>query len=207
MASRYNPPPNWPPAPPGWTPPQGWQPDPAWGPPPYGWQLWVDDGNSERRNWFGRHRVLTVIGAFLLLVIVISVAASHGGKTPSAVPAASNNKAPAGSGAQPHADSPQVATVPSPATTVSHVVLTESGVGIKQTARFTTDADWDLTYSYNCSKFGSTGNFIVSDDTDMPLVNELNEKGSSVTHQHSSGSHYLSVNSECSWTIKVTNVS
>jgi hypothetical protein len=40
---RYNPPPNWPPAPPGWTPPPGWQPDPSWGPVPPGWSLWTDD--------------------------------------------------------------------------------------------------------------------------------------------------------------------
>jgi len=43
MASRYNPPPNWPPPPAGWTPGPGWRPDPAWGPPPTGWQLWVQD--------------------------------------------------------------------------------------------------------------------------------------------------------------------
>jgi Domain of unknown function (DUF4190)/Septum formation len=40
---RYNPPPGWPPAPPGFTPPPGWQPDPSWPPPPPGWQLWVND--------------------------------------------------------------------------------------------------------------------------------------------------------------------
>jgi hypothetical protein len=40
---RFNPPPNWPPAPPGWTPPPGWQPDPSWPPIPPGWQLWVPD--------------------------------------------------------------------------------------------------------------------------------------------------------------------
>ncbi|WP_345180758.1 DUF4429 domain-containing protein [Actinomadura verrucosospora] len=38
---RFNPPPTWPPAPPGWTPPPGWQPDPSRPPPPRGWQLWV----------------------------------------------------------------------------------------------------------------------------------------------------------------------
>lgn len=37
----FNPPPNWPPAPPDWTPPDGWEPDPAWGPPPESWSLWV----------------------------------------------------------------------------------------------------------------------------------------------------------------------
>lgn len=40
---RFNPPPNWPPSPPGWTPEPDWQPDPAWGPPPPGWQLWIDE--------------------------------------------------------------------------------------------------------------------------------------------------------------------
>lgn len=40
---RFNPPPNWPPAPPGWEPPPGWRPPPSWGSVPNGWQLWVDD--------------------------------------------------------------------------------------------------------------------------------------------------------------------
>ncbi|KKC00230.1 hypothetical protein [Mycolicibacter arupensis] len=41
---RFNPPPNWPPAPPGWAPDANWAPDPTWPPPPPGWQLWVQDG-------------------------------------------------------------------------------------------------------------------------------------------------------------------
>ena len=43
---RYNPPPNWPAPPPGWTPPAGWRPDPSWPPPPPGWTLWVVAGPS-----------------------------------------------------------------------------------------------------------------------------------------------------------------
>jgi hypothetical protein len=73
MARRYNPPPNWPQPPSGWTPPAGWQPDPAWGPPPSGWQLWVDD-----RNWFSRHKVLTGLGAFIVLIVAISAASAGG---------------------------------------------------------------------------------------------------------------------------------
>lgn len=41
---RFNPPPNWPALPTGFTPPPGWQPDPHWGDVPYGWPLWVEDG-------------------------------------------------------------------------------------------------------------------------------------------------------------------
>jgi len=42
-ATRFNPPPGWPPAPAGWVAPPGWQPDPSWPEPPPGWQLWVED--------------------------------------------------------------------------------------------------------------------------------------------------------------------
>lgn len=38
---RFNPPPNWPPPPPGWVPNAEWQPDPTWPPAPPGWQFWV----------------------------------------------------------------------------------------------------------------------------------------------------------------------
>lgn len=44
---RFNPPPNWPPAPPGWVPDSTWVPDPSWPPPPPGWQLWVDDADGQ----------------------------------------------------------------------------------------------------------------------------------------------------------------
>ncbi|TDO10470.1 hypothetical protein EV580_4759 [Mycobacterium sp. BK086] len=40
-AKRFNPPPNWPPMPPGWTPDAEWKPDPSWPPAPPGWQFWV----------------------------------------------------------------------------------------------------------------------------------------------------------------------
>jgi hypothetical protein len=40
---RFNPPPNWPQPPAGWTPPTDWKPDPSWPRPPSGWQLWVGE--------------------------------------------------------------------------------------------------------------------------------------------------------------------
>ena len=43
MSTRLNPPPGWPPVPPGWVPPPGWQPDPSWPDPPHGWDLWIED--------------------------------------------------------------------------------------------------------------------------------------------------------------------
>ena len=38
---RFNPPPGWPPTPPGFVPPPGWQPDPSWPAAPPGWQWWT----------------------------------------------------------------------------------------------------------------------------------------------------------------------
>lgn len=47
---RYNPPPNWPKPPEGWTPSAEWSPDPTWPPPPPGWQLWVDDASAPGKS-------------------------------------------------------------------------------------------------------------------------------------------------------------
>lgn len=68
---RFNPPPNWPPAPPGWTPPPDWRPDPNWGPPPPGWQLWVQDGPAST----GRSRTPLIIGGVVgaLVLVVVGV--------------------------------------------------------------------------------------------------------------------------------------
>jgi hypothetical protein len=44
---RFNPPPGWPKAPPGWVPPKGWTPDPSWPPVPPDWQLWIGDEMPE----------------------------------------------------------------------------------------------------------------------------------------------------------------
>ena len=50
---KFNPPPNWPQTPAGWTPPPGWEPDPSWPAPPFGWPLWVAEdefGTSPSRS-------------------------------------------------------------------------------------------------------------------------------------------------------------
>jgi hypothetical protein len=89
-------------------------------------------------------------------------------------------------------------------------VLTAHGSGIKKTAKFTTGDDWTIHWTYNCSGFfGGKGNFVVTVYTDGGLddiaVNELGKKGSDASPEYDdAGTHYLEVNSECSWTLKVT---
>lgn len=112
--------------------------------------------------------------------------------------------APATSKAAP-APAPKPTTPAAPATkTVLHV----SGNGIKTTQNFTTGPEWSLTYTFNCAGFGGTGNFAVMENggTGSVLVNALAAKGSDVTYQHGDpGTHSLEMNSECDWTITVTD--
>ncbi|MGH8894422.1 MAG: Ltp family lipoprotein [Actinomycetes bacterium] len=82
MTKRYNPPPNWPVPPEAWTPPPGWQPDPAWGPAPDGWQVWTDD--KPKGSWFGRHKVLTTLGALVVLFVAIGAMSGGGDNAPDA---------------------------------------------------------------------------------------------------------------------------
>ena len=108
MAKQYNPPPNWPSPPAGWTPPPGWKPDPGWGPPPAGWKIWLDD-----RSWFARHKILTVVGA-LVLVGIIGQSLGGNDETPVAPHAASTASTPAGPPAQVSpAQPPTTAAAPS----------------------------------------------------------------------------------------------
>jgi hypothetical protein len=43
---RFNPPPNWPQPPAGWSPPPDWVPDPSWPQPPSDWPLWIADDET-----------------------------------------------------------------------------------------------------------------------------------------------------------------
>jgi hypothetical protein len=73
-------------------------------------------------------------------------------------------------------------------------------------------SEWNLSYSYDCSNSGGTGNFIVnihnsdnSPDFFAPGVNELGASGLNVEHYHAdAGTKYLEINSECNWTVTVT---
>ncbi|MEZ0095354.1 hypothetical protein [Streptacidiphilus sp. EB129] len=96
------------------------------------------------------------------------------------------------------------AAAPAPAAAAPKTLLTLKGTGIKNTAQFTTGSAWTVAYTFDCTAFGSQGNFVVSDETGMPLVNELKAKGSGSSPQYTGGTHHLEINSECDWTLNVT---
>jgi hypothetical protein len=83
---RFNPPPNWPPAPPGWTPPPDWRPDPNWPPPPPGWQLWIPDapaGGKRTALIVGGVAVAIVTVVGIVLTVVLMSRSDDGGAVPS----------------------------------------------------------------------------------------------------------------------------
>jgi hypothetical protein len=91
------------------------------------------------------------------------------------------------------------------------VLLSLKGSGTKTTKKFSAAGDWDLRWSYDCSGFGTKGNFIVqpqaadalSEVAMLTPVNQLGDKGSGVEHYHAGGNGiWLEINSECSWSVK-----
>jgi hypothetical protein len=92
---RFNPPPNWPPSPPGWTPPPGWQPDPSWPPPPPGWQLWVSEDpvrSTRRRNGLIIGAVVAVLALAAAAVIAVVVLRSPSASTTHPTPPSAQQK-------------------------------------------------------------------------------------------------------------------
>lgn len=98
------------------------------------------------------------------------------------------------------------------------VLLKMSGNGIENSAPFlVTSGTLTVTYSYDCSSFGGSGNFIADlesgnqaslDSDDQSIANALGSGGSATTTiypQDVGSDYYLAVNSECSWSVEVTD--
>jgi len=91
-------------------------------------------------------------------------------------------------------------------------VLDIHGSGDRSTQSFTIpDNNWCIQYTYDCSNFGSKGNFIVTVKsggdgvTDLAAVNELGMYGSAANYYHRGGTYYLEISSECDWHVTVVD--
>jgi hypothetical protein len=98
----------------------------------------------------------------------------------------------------------QIARPVAPPTTV---LLDVQGNGIHTTQWFRAPTEWKISWSYDCSAYGSRGNFIVdlwSGPTSLVdgVANALGSRGNGMTYEHQGGRFYLKVNSECSWHIQ-----
>lgn len=188
------------------------------------------------RNWWGRlsRRGKVVVVAVAVVVLAAFGAAGGSGNTatPSASPGqAGGSSAPVAAAATqaeaatpaptptppavtPVAATPAPAPTPAPAATPK-TLLAVTGNGIKTTKSFGASGDSvDVTYAFNCSNFGTSGNFQImfygasALGPSMPdiLTNELALKGSDTTTEYlngSTGPFHMMINSECAWTVKV----
>lgn len=135
------------------------------------------------------------------LALVTSISAAIGSQHPN-TSASGTTTAPASDAAAPASSAASQPPV---------VKLDLSGNGTQNSASFTTGPNWSIAYTFDCSNFSDgTGNFQIFVYTDGGLpdapVNELSRGGNSTTYEHDNpGSHYLTMNSECPWTVKVTD--
>lgn len=106
------------------------------------------------------------------------------------------------------------AAAPIPA---SSVLVSLSGNGIQNSAPFVVNSSSVTAhYTYNCSAFGESGNFIASiiggspsngtydDETIANVIGTGGSRTTTVYPQNQGSSYHLAVNSECSWSITLT---
>lgn len=176
---------------PRYTPPQ----QPYYAPQPYAPQPYAPPPRKRRT---GLKVFLGVCGG-LFLIGVIAAVASPSSSTSSAQPATAS---------QSHA-----AAAPAPAqhakAATAKTVATFKGDGVQSTPQFTVTSNWKLDYSFDCSSFGYAGNFIVMEDGGLGGAMDVNtlamSKSSSSYAYGDAGQHYIKVDSECSWTLKVVD--
>ena len=81
------------------------------------------------------------------------------------------------------------------------------------TQRFLISSNWTMSWTYDCSNFGSSGNFAVlinqpSGDSSFDVgPNELGPGGSGTDSYTDRGIFTLSIDSECHWTISINQTS
>jgi len=143
----------------------------------------------------------------LVVIVFFVIVGASGGKKDAntakqSVPAASDNTT--------ASTSQQTNQQAQPTPVVAQTLLDISGTGTKSTQKFTAAGDWDMNWSYDCSNFGTQGNFqvmVYNSDGSMSfqnnLVNQLGKSGTDVEHYHAGGTYYLEVNSECKWKISI----
>jgi hypothetical protein len=104
----------------------------------------------------------------------------------------------------------QTVTASPPAPAAGSTLLTASGSGAYTTKQFTVggSGNWDVQWTYSEGGFGQSVNFSINADNGSDFnftdPNQLGTGGSGVVHVYNdAGTHYLTISSEGSWTIKV----
>jgi hypothetical protein len=169
------------------------------------------DDAPPRHHHYARIGLITIGALIVVGVVLIGVAVAMIG--PGSRPA-SSPQAPAA--ASPGA-SPSPSTVKQ-AAAAPKVLIRFAGSGIENSAPFNVGSGpLTVHYSFNCASFGQSGNFVADllygsqsslNSDDLPIANGLAMSGAQTTTvypQDPGRDYYLSVNSECSWRIRVSS--
>lgn len=158
---------------------------------------------SPKKRHLGRNILLGIVG-LIVLIVIISVASGGGKKNGTAGSPATTVANVLTSGPTKAATTARTSS----AAPKSVKLLDVTGNGIKQTASFTAGEEWTISYRYDCTAFGQSGNFavtIMDKDGFVGLAaNQIGAKGTDASVQHQAGRFYLEINSECSWHVVVT---
>lgn len=91
---------------------------------------------------------------------------------------------------------------------IPHTIMNDNSSGDDSTPAFHVNDDWQLDWSYDCTKYGSAGNFIVevenangSDNVYDGGPNKLGRFDLGATREPRGGYLALQVISECDWTV------
>lgn len=162
---------------------------------------------------FGRHPVRNTLLAAGGAVVAIGIIGSALGGSKTVPPSAPAPDASSSALSQPSsALAPAQASPSAPAQPpfTAQTLLDISGSGSTSTARYTVggSGDYDIRWSYSEGSFGESVNFQIygdgGSDFNVADPNQLGTGGSGVAHVYDdAGTHYLEINSEGDWTIKV----
>jgi hypothetical protein len=178
-----------------------------------------------RRPKNPRGRGPKIVGAIVYSLVVLLIGIAIGSASKSGTPAAASTQAPAttynsGDNTTGPASNPNPADTGSsaPAAPASHVLIRFAGSGIKNSAPFNVGSGpVTVTYRFNCASFGTSGNFAADllygnqsslNSDDLQMANDLATSGGQTTTvypQDPGQDYYLSVNSECTWHMKVVS--
>lgn len=92
-------------------------------------------------------------------------------------------------------------------------LLNVSGTGnATEAVSSSSAAGWNMEWSYDCSKTGGRGIFVVdvydsdhTPDFNHPGVSEEGDQDAGVYHVPGSGRFYLEITTTCRWTLKVVS--
>ncbi len=147
----------------------------------------------------------------MVLIVIVAIATGSGGSSSKTAALSSPGASdPTFSPSSSAASAAPSSAAPSPAPFLPQTLLNVSGSGQYQTARYTVgdSGDYDIDWTYNVGNDGPQVNFQIYGDggSDFSVTdpNQLGSGGSGVIHVYNdSGAHYLQINSEGGWTVKV----